>query len=325
MVTRNPLTVVTGRTRAFSATDTIPNTAIADASVVYAKLQNVSATDRVLGRSAAGAGVTQEIVMTAAGRNLMDDGTPLDQRNTLGLGPLATLANTDRPEDRAGGGGVYDNRLFFKQTDIANANVVVSNDGDLEYVTDTAQTGARIATLPVVTDNEFRILIFKDTTGSLSETNSLTLDAAANGAVFEGIGAGTIVLNAPFQAICIQANRDLGVWNVLWRYDRQVRIDPRTEVVDADYTVLPTDSYIFYSSISAARDVFLPNISLVSFGAFFIIADETSGGGDIRVQAFAGDTLDYGGSFTLPTARHGCLQITKGVDQNWMITSYRQI
>ena len=46
---------------------------------------NVSATDRVLGRSTAGAGAVEEIACTAAGRALIDDADAAAQRTTLGL------------------------------------------------------------------------------------------------------------------------------------------------------------------------------------------------------------------------------------------------
>ena len=52
-------------------------------AVTYAKLQNVSATDRVLGRSTAGAGDVEEITCTAAGRALLDDADAAAQRVTL--------------------------------------------------------------------------------------------------------------------------------------------------------------------------------------------------------------------------------------------------
>lgn len=62
-----------------------------DAGVVtYAKIQNVSATDKLLGRSTAGAGVVEEITCTAAGRALIDDADATAQRTTLGLLALAT-------------------------------------------------------------------------------------------------------------------------------------------------------------------------------------------------------------------------------------------
>lgn len=50
----------------------------------------VSATDKVLGRSTAGAGAVEEITCTAAGRALLDDTTAADQRTTLGLAAVAS-------------------------------------------------------------------------------------------------------------------------------------------------------------------------------------------------------------------------------------------
>lgn len=53
--------------------------------VTYAKMQNVSATDKLLGRSTAGAGDVEEIACTSAGRALLDDADASAQRTTLGL------------------------------------------------------------------------------------------------------------------------------------------------------------------------------------------------------------------------------------------------
>lgn len=63
---------------------------IANDAVTYAKIQNVSATDKLLGRSTAGAGDVEEITCTAAGRALIDDAAASNQRTTLGLGTIAT-------------------------------------------------------------------------------------------------------------------------------------------------------------------------------------------------------------------------------------------
>jgi hypothetical protein len=68
--------------------------AIDNDSVTYAKIQNVSATDKLLGRSSAGAGDIEEITCTAAGRALLDDADAAAQRTTLGLGTLATQSGT---------------------------------------------------------------------------------------------------------------------------------------------------------------------------------------------------------------------------------------
>lgn len=60
-------------------------------AVTYAKIQNVSATDKLLGRSTAGAGSVEEITCTSAGRALLDDVDAAAQRTTLGLGGSSTL------------------------------------------------------------------------------------------------------------------------------------------------------------------------------------------------------------------------------------------
>ncbi|HTE57874.1 MAG TPA: hypothetical protein VK694_03940 [Verrucomicrobiae bacterium] len=57
---------------------------IANDAVTYAKIQNVSATDRLLGRSTPGAGDIEEIVLTAFGRSLIDDVNASDARATIG-------------------------------------------------------------------------------------------------------------------------------------------------------------------------------------------------------------------------------------------------
>uniref|UniRef100_A0A6M3ILI5 C1q domain-containing protein n=1 Tax=viral metagenome TaxID=1070528 RepID=A0A6M3ILI5_9ZZZZ len=59
---------------------------IANDAVTYAKMQNVSAADKVLGRVTAGAGDVEEIACTAAGRALLDDANAAAQATTLGLG-----------------------------------------------------------------------------------------------------------------------------------------------------------------------------------------------------------------------------------------------
>ena len=68
---------------------------IANDAVTYAKMQNVSATDKLLGRSTAGAGDVEEIACTAAGRALLDDVDASAQRTTLGLAIATDLQAYD--------------------------------------------------------------------------------------------------------------------------------------------------------------------------------------------------------------------------------------
>lgn len=57
-----------------------------DGAISYAKIQDVSATDKILGRSSQGSGDVEEITCTAAGRALLDDQNAAAMRSTLGLG-----------------------------------------------------------------------------------------------------------------------------------------------------------------------------------------------------------------------------------------------
>jgi hypothetical protein len=63
-------------------------------AVTYAKIQNVSATDRLLGRSSSGAGDVEEITCTSFGRSLIDDADAATARTTLSVQPTASPAFT---------------------------------------------------------------------------------------------------------------------------------------------------------------------------------------------------------------------------------------
>lgn len=73
-------------------TGTYPDPTIGAGKVTYAKMQDVSDTDKLLGRSTAGAGDVEEIPCTAAGRALLDDASASDQRTTLGVDTTANIA-----------------------------------------------------------------------------------------------------------------------------------------------------------------------------------------------------------------------------------------
>jgi hypothetical protein len=83
-------TALAFQTMAGDATLSGATLTVANDAISYAKMQNVSATDKLLGRSTAGSGDVEEIACTSAGRALIDDTDASAQRTTLGLGTAAT-------------------------------------------------------------------------------------------------------------------------------------------------------------------------------------------------------------------------------------------
>lgn len=114
----------------------LPTASIANSAITYAKIQNVSATDRLLGRSTAGAGVIEEITCTAAGRALLDDADAAAQRTTLGLGTIATQASSSVSITGGSVTGITDITLADGGTNASltavNGGVVWSNATQLQ-------------------------------------------------------------------------------------------------------------------------------------------------------------------------------------------------
>lgn len=77
--------------------------------VTYAKMQNVSATDKVLGRASAGAGDPEEIALTPAARTVIDDATISAMQATLGLGLIE--------------GGIYNGKIVVT---VSSNNITVA-------------------------------------------------------------------------------------------------------------------------------------------------------------------------------------------------------
>lgn len=142
------------------ATWTIDNDA-----VTYAKIQNVSTTDRLLGRSTAGAGDIEEITCTAAGRAILDDADASAQRTTLGVaygtsgstvcvGNDSRLSDSRAPNGSAGGdlGGTYPNPTVARYYSLPFACVSTSPaDAASVYVGSLFGTGGRsVATQPAI-------------------------------------------------------------------------------------------------------------------------------------------------------------------------------
>jgi len=142
------------------ATWTIDNDA-----VTYAKIQNVSATDRLLGRSSAGAGDIEEITCTSAGRALIDDADAAAQRTTLGLGTLATQSGTF--SGTSSGTNTGDQNLFSTIAVSGQSNVVADSTSD---------------TLTLVAGSNITL-----TTNATTDT--ITIASTAGGGTIDGSGA----------------------------------------------------------------------------------------------------------------------------------------
>jgi hypothetical protein len=89
---------------------------LANSAVTYAKLQNVSATDRLLGRATTGAGVVEEIPCTVFGRSLLAATTAAAAKTTLALAAVATSGSytdlTNAPDSLLKTGGTITGNLF---------------------------------------------------------------------------------------------------------------------------------------------------------------------------------------------------------------------
>lgn len=178
---------VTGSgTGSFSAT-------IANDAVTYAKIQNVSATDKILGRQTAGAGDIEEITCTSFARTLLDDTSASDARSTLGLGTLATQSGTF--SGTSSGTNTGDQNLFSTivvsgqsnvvadstsdtLTLVAGSNVTITTDASTDTITISATGGGGGGSGDVVgpssaTDNA--LARFDGTTGKLIQNSAATL------------------------------------------------------------------------------------------------------------------------------------------------------
>lgn len=89
------------------------STTIANDAVTYAKMQDVSATDKVLGRQTGGAGDVEEINCTAAGRALIDDADAVAQRVTLGVVIGTNVQAWDTELDSLAGLGVVQGDVIY--------------------------------------------------------------------------------------------------------------------------------------------------------------------------------------------------------------------
>jgi hypothetical protein len=154
----------------------IGTAAISGNAITYAKLQNVSATDRLLGRSSVGSGIVEEIACTAAGRALIDDASASDQRTTLGLAIGTNVQAYDPALQSIAGLTTAANQLLYTTASDTYATATLTSAG--RDLLDDANTAAQRTTLglgTIATQNANAVAI----TGGSAILSNVTSDAAS--------------------------------------------------------------------------------------------------------------------------------------------------
>ena len=153
---------------------------VKDASVTYAKIQNVSATDKILGRSSAGAGSVEEISCTSGARTMIAKVAPYGVFNTA-VAPVTGFSS--------------DTYLVGSSCAIPNNSLQAKST--YRCIFNVTKTGAGTAT-PIIN-------IRFGTNGSTSDTSRGTLTWSAQTAVadegvfevwvtFNTVGSGTLAV-----------------------------------------------------------------------------------------------------------------------------------
>ena len=162
--------------------------------LTYDKIQQVSATDRLLGRSSAGAGNIEEITCTSFARSLLDDADATTARSTLSLGAVATgnTINTSLIEDLAVTTGKINNDAVTTAK-IADANIttakIASGAVDSVRLAASGVVQGKLAANSVITVN---IVDSGVTQAKLAADAVATINLVASGITQEKLAASSI-------------------------------------------------------------------------------------------------------------------------------------
>lgn len=186
-------------------------------AVTYSKIQNVSATDKLIGRSSAGAGVVEEITCTAAGRAIIDDADAAAQRTTLGLGTLATKNDNSGKTtiDFGAFPGKSDSVVTVTgQTGIVSGSVVQAWLVP-EATADHTADEHRLETISIMAGNIVANTSFDIYAQNTSQLNE-PLRSEGNNKLRNAL---TIDLGDSAPSIGGRGTRIYGTWTVAWRWN----------------------------------------------------------------------------------------------------------
>jgi len=173
---------------------------VKDAGVTYAKIQNVSATDKLLGRSTAGAGVVEEIACTSTGRSIIAAASVAAARAVLGLdtGDSPTFTNLTL----SGTLNRY-KRLISNKT--GNYTILDTDSGTM--FTNNGAAGTVTLTLPTAAAGLTYVFVVK-------ETQTLDIVRAGSDVIYDNNGTTTsthVSSNAAGRVIRLTAIA-AGIW-----------------------------------------------------------------------------------------------------------------
>lgn len=209
------------------------STVIANDSITYSKIQNISATDKLLGRVSVGAGDIEEIACTAAGRALLDDADASAQRITLGLGSISTQASSAVSITGGSIAGITDITLADGGTNASltasNGGVIYSTDSAMAVLNGTATAQkllmSQSSTAPIWSTPTFPNSA--TTAGQILKADGTNFVTADNVAVFNFIidGGGIVITTGQKGHLEIPFNCTITGWTILAEQSGSIVID----------------------------------------------------------------------------------------------------